>query len=161
MTAAVAPRLLSQGELRIARLLALGKTNHEIADELGIALATVSVHRVSIRKKLGCPFRCSNAVLAHHLYESGEVSPPNAVTPVPELSGQEVGLIHAITERTRPYDIARTAHVAARDFHSTLAELLDKTGAANTAQLVAFAYAWSLLGKEPRQQPAIGNTQSD
>lgn len=45
-------RTLTERELELARLLAAGARNREIAERLGIALRTVEVHRASILKKL-------------------------------------------------------------------------------------------------------------
>ena len=44
---------LTQRELQVARLAAQGKLNKEIADELGISIGTVAVHKNKIFRKLG------------------------------------------------------------------------------------------------------------
>lgn len=44
---------LTEREAGLARLLALGLTNREMAERLGIALRTVEVHRASVLRKLG------------------------------------------------------------------------------------------------------------
>lgn len=43
---------LSPRELEVVRLLALGRTNAEIADELFVALSTVKTHVSNVRTKL-------------------------------------------------------------------------------------------------------------
>ncbi|MGW0883256.1 helix-turn-helix domain-containing protein [Streptomyces sp. NPDC002671] len=156
MTTTTAPSALTQGELRIATLLAHGLKDHEISDKLGITCGTVSVFKTKIRKKLACPFRCSTAVLVDRLFQWELVSPPDTTTTVPDLDEQELRLLHAITERTRPYDIARAAGIASRDYHSTLAALLDKTGADATTQLVVFARAWNLLDRTGQHASTAG-----
>lgn len=44
---------LTKREMEIARLTAQGKLNKEIADELGISVGTVSVHKNNLFRKLG------------------------------------------------------------------------------------------------------------
>lgn len=44
---------LTKKQEQIVRLVALGKTNKEIALELGLSVATVGVHKNNIMKKLG------------------------------------------------------------------------------------------------------------
>lgn len=47
------PDGLSQRELEILRLIALGKTNGQVAEELFLSVRTVETHRAHIQQKLG------------------------------------------------------------------------------------------------------------
>jgi len=49
--------LLSQREAEVLRLLALGHTNREIADELQLSVRTVETHRAHVQQKLGLSSR--------------------------------------------------------------------------------------------------------
>jgi DNA-binding NarL/FixJ family response regulator len=62
-------------ELEIIRLLAHGKSNKEIAAELGIAVRTAETHRAKIMLKLGLH---SLAELIHYAMRNGIVSAPTA-----------------------------------------------------------------------------------
>lgn len=52
-TATGPPDGLSERELEILRLIALGKTNGQVADELFLSVRTVETHRAHIQQKLG------------------------------------------------------------------------------------------------------------
>lgn len=60
-------------EIGIIRLLALGKINKEIAEQLGITVSTVETHRARIMNKLGLH---SLAELIHYAIGQGLVTPP-------------------------------------------------------------------------------------
>jgi two-component system, NarL family, response regulator NreC len=76
-TLAVAGRLvagpLSKRELDVLRLVALGHTNHEIAEQLFISTRTTEMHRASIMRKLRFDTRAQlvNYALANGLIGSG------------------------------------------------------------------------------------------
>jgi two-component system response regulator NreC len=57
------PNALTQRELEVLRLLALGHTNVEIAERLVLSVRTVESHRAHILRKLGSP---SRAELVRH-----------------------------------------------------------------------------------------------
>ena len=63
---------LSPRELEVLRLLALGNTNHEIADELVVSVKTVETHRAHIMSKLKAD---SRAVLVQHALGAGLLGP--------------------------------------------------------------------------------------
>jgi DNA-binding NarL/FixJ family response regulator len=63
---------LSERELQIARVIARGRTNHEIAAEFFISLSTVKTHLASIQNKLGLRNRLEIAAWA---WESQLVTP--------------------------------------------------------------------------------------
>jgi len=58
---------LSERELEVLRLVALGRANKQIADELGLAEVTVKVRVGHILEKLGAPDRTRAATLAMEL----------------------------------------------------------------------------------------------
>jgi DNA-binding NarL/FixJ family response regulator len=62
---------LSARELDIARLVAVGRTNQEICDELFLSLSTVKTHLGSIQSKLGARNRVETAAWA---WENGAVA---------------------------------------------------------------------------------------
>ena len=61
---------LSQRELEVAKLLASGATNSEIADALFISLSTVKTHLASMARKLGAPNRVK---IAAAMWQSGRM----------------------------------------------------------------------------------------
>ncbi|MCI3935437.1 response regulator [Streptomyces sp. AN091965] len=67
-----APHELSERELDVARRVARGRTNQEIAAELFISVATVKTHLVHIQAKLAVRNRVEIAAWA---WESGQMGP--------------------------------------------------------------------------------------
>jgi two-component system response regulator NreC len=63
---------LSPRELEVLRLLALGNTNHEIADALVVSVKTVETHRAHIMAKLKAD---SRAALVRHALAAGLLGP--------------------------------------------------------------------------------------
>ena len=62
---------LSERELQVLRLIALGHTNPEIAEQLYLSVRTVESHRARIQEKLGVTGRAEliRYVLDHDLLE--------------------------------------------------------------------------------------------
>jgi DNA-binding NarL/FixJ family response regulator len=71
---------LSPRELEVVRLLALGRTNAEIAEELFVALSTVKTHVSNVRTKLSARNRVEIAGWAweHGLVRREPAVPPRA-----------------------------------------------------------------------------------
>lgn len=67
------PETLSERELQVLRLVALGHTNGEIGDRLYLSVRTVETHRAHIQQKLRLRGRSDlvRYALAHGLLESG------------------------------------------------------------------------------------------
>ena len=65
------PDDLSERELEVLRLIALGHTNAEIADQLYLSVRTVETHRAHIQQKLR---RSSRSELVRYAFERGLVS---------------------------------------------------------------------------------------
>jgi NarL family two-component system response regulator LiaR len=57
--------LLSTREIEVLRLVAAGKSNQQIADELVVSLSTVLHHVTNILTKTGCSNRTEAAAFAH------------------------------------------------------------------------------------------------
>ncbi len=64
----IEPNVLTDRELEVAKYLALGLTNHDIAKELDISVKTVDTHRLHVMKKLGLK---NNALLVHYAVRYG------------------------------------------------------------------------------------------
>jgi DNA-binding CsgD family transcriptional regulator len=64
---------LTDRELEVARLVAVGRTNQEIRAELFLSLSTVKTHLTNIQSKLGVRNRVEIAAWA---WENGAVRPP-------------------------------------------------------------------------------------
>lgn len=64
------PDGLTEREVEILRMIALGHTNSEIAEQLFISLRTVESHRAHIQRKIG---RSSRAELVRHALDLGLV----------------------------------------------------------------------------------------
>jgi DNA-binding NarL/FixJ family response regulator len=69
---------LSPREVEVFRLLAAGRSNREIADELIVGETTVKTHVARILAKLGLRDRVQAVVVA---YESGVVTPGGGAPP--------------------------------------------------------------------------------
>ena len=63
---------LTPRESEILRLIVLGHTNHEIAEQLFLSVRTVESHRASLQQKLGCH---SRAELVRYALERGVLRP--------------------------------------------------------------------------------------
>ncbi len=68
------PDDLSQREAEVLRLIALGHTNAEIAEQLFLSVRTVETHRSHIQQKLG---RSTRSELVGYALEHGLVDPHN------------------------------------------------------------------------------------
>jgi two-component system response regulator NreC len=66
------PDDLTEREVDVLRLIALGNTNQEIADQLYLSVRTVESHRAHIQRKLG---RTTRAELVAYALERGLVGP--------------------------------------------------------------------------------------
>jgi DNA-binding CsgD family transcriptional regulator len=64
------PDALTKREVEVLRLIALGHTNPEIADELVVSVRTVEAHRARIQRKLG---RSGRAELVSYALQHGLV----------------------------------------------------------------------------------------
>ena len=70
LTAAGPPDDLSQREVEVLRLIALGHTNSEIAEQLFLSTRTVETHRAHIQQKIR---RTTRAELVRYAFEHGLV----------------------------------------------------------------------------------------
>ena len=63
-----APDDLSERELEVLRLIALGHTNAEIGEQLFLSVRTVETHRAHVQQKLG---RTTRAELVRYALDHG------------------------------------------------------------------------------------------
>ncbi|WP_285572437.1 DNA-binding protein [Streptomyces sp. RTGN2] len=130
----------------VAQHLVNGRDHQDISTRTGLSLHTVRQYVRDIRVSVHCPPRCKPPVLAHFLFTTRQAVPPAADRTAPELSPKQMLLLEAVAQHSTLHDIALAAKVVHADVRSALDELLDRAGAADTTQLVAFAHAWGLLG---------------
>lgn len=130
---------------RVAQHLVEGLTTREIATSTGLSPETIRQYIGVIRESVHCPPRCKPPVLMHFLLAAGQVTPPTAGRPTPELNPEQHLLLRAVAEHSAPREIALAARIAPADVRSALDELLDVTGAVDVAQLVVLAHGWGLL----------------
>lgn len=133
---------------RIAQHLVGGLTTEDIATRTGLSANSIRQYIYEIRRSVHCPPRCKPPVLLHFLCTAKEVELPPADKPVPDLSPEQVRLLRAVAEHSKPRDIALAANIAPADVRSALNELLDKTGTADATQLVVHGHTWGLLGAD-------------
>ncbi|MDF3140975.1 MULTISPECIES: LuxR C-terminal-related transcriptional regulator [unclassified Streptomyces] len=145
MTAHAPTSPLTQSERRLAQHVVDGLNAREIAAATHLTANTVHSTLRNVRGKLHCPERCSLAVVAHRLLDAGEITTPTTDAPAPELSAEQISLLKAVTEHTRPLDIARAAKLAPADLRAALDQLLADTGSSDTTRLVVQAHSWNLL----------------
>ncbi|MEU6245679.1 hypothetical protein [Streptomyces sp. NPDC047024] len=149
MTTTTVPVRFTDAEQRVALRLVRGLRNQQIADELAVCYSRATAVRAQIRKKLGLPSGCSTAVIVAHLLDClgpRLVPPPTSTVQAPQLDEREHRLLRAITQETRPADIALSAGIPPQGYRSTLAGLLRRVGVDNTTLLVVRAHGWGLLG---------------
>jgi DNA-binding CsgD family transcriptional regulator len=145
MTALAPTQHLTPSERRLAQHVVQGLSAREIAAATQLRPNTVHSTLRSVRWKLQCPERCSLAVVAHRLLDTGEILTPTADRPAPDLSAEQIPLLKAVTEYSQPLDIARAAKLAPADLRAALDQLLADTRAPDTTQLVVLAHSWKLL----------------
>ncbi|MEU8759504.1 LuxR C-terminal-related transcriptional regulator [Streptomyces sp. NPDC048659] len=151
---------LTRAQKRVAAHLVCGLTNPEIAGEEHLSGDTVSSHVRVMRESLHCPPRSSRAVLAHTLLSHQQVPPP----PPPllrrafEADADDLLLIRAIAEHSRPDDIARAARIPVGELRTRTDGLARRTGASNAAHLIGLAHTHGILGGEATttaEQPPV------
>ncbi|MFF3851390.1 LuxR C-terminal-related transcriptional regulator [Streptomyces sp. NPDC002328] len=148
MTALAPTQPLTPSERRIAQHVVKGLDARGIAAATQLKLGTVHSTLRTVRWKLACPERCSLAVVAHRLLNSGQSTVPIPQRPAPDLSPEQISLLKAATEHTLPRDIARAADLAPADLRAALDQLLADTGAQDSTELVVLAHSWQLLPAE-------------
>ncbi|MFF3934365.1 response regulator transcription factor [Streptomyces hirsutus] len=159
MTAPAPITPLTQAERRIAQHVVNGLPARQIADTETLSHHTVRSHMRALRRKLHCPERCSLAVVAHRLLSANEATAPSSEAPAPDLSTEQISLLRAVTEYSRPLDIARAAEIAPADLRAALDQLLADTGAPDTTRLVAWSHGWNLLTVEQISTAQSGASQ--
>ncbi|MGW2690151.1 LuxR C-terminal-related transcriptional regulator [Streptomyces sp. NPDC001414] len=145
MTTAAPVQPLTPSERRLAVHVVKGLTAREIASKVGLRLSTVYATLRNVRWKLGCPERCSLAVVAHRILITGVISIPTPKRAAPPLGSEQISLLRALTRHTLPLYIARAANIAPGDLRAALDQLLAGTGARDITEAVILAHGWGLL----------------
>ncbi|MFJ2812134.1 LuxR C-terminal-related transcriptional regulator [Streptomyces sp. NPDC087294] len=148
MTALAPTQTLTPSEQRIAQHVIKGLDARGIAAATQLKPNTVNSTLRTVRWKLACPERCSLAVVAHRLLDSGQITAPTSQRPVPDLSPEQIRLLTAAAEHTLPRDIALAANLAPADLRDALDQLLADAGAQDITELVVLAHDWKLLPTE-------------
>ncbi|MGQ4444045.1 helix-turn-helix transcriptional regulator [Streptomyces violaceoruber] len=159
MTAPAPTTPLTPSERRIAQHVVNGLPTRQIAATETLSHHTVSSHMLSLRRKLHCPERCSLAVVTHRLLSANGATAPVPDMPAPDLSTEQTKLLRAITEHSKPLDIAHGANIAPADLRAALDQLLADTGAPDTTRLVAWAHSWNLLTAKQTSTVQSGASQ--
>ncbi|MEU6346496.1 helix-turn-helix transcriptional regulator [Streptomyces sp. NPDC046977] len=133
---------LTPAERRVAEQLVLGLSNAEIAAELGISPGTVAGHLGSIGRRFHLSARPTRA---HAVLGGGQIDPPPAPGPAPELTTAETMLLQAIAAHEETHEIARAADIADASVGPHVRDLVEKTGAKNPTHLVGLGHAWKLF----------------
>ncbi|WP_405824381.1 helix-turn-helix transcriptional regulator [Streptomyces sp. NBC_00838] len=137
--------LLTPIEKTVITLVAGGLSNNEAAHRLRVRPEVISQHLTSIGRKLGSGSRPDHVRAA---LMTGQITVPLPPGDAPVFTAPELRLLRAIAWHALLGDIAAAAGVPQRDVDGEAARLVEKSGARDRAQLVAFAYAWELL--DPR-----------
>ncbi|MGC0400309.1 DNA-binding NarL/FixJ family response regulator [Streptomyces sp. SAI-126] len=145
MTALAPTQPLTPSERRIAQHVIKGLDARQIAAAIQLKPNTIHSTLRTVRWKLACPERCSLAVVAHHILDSGQITAPTPQRPAPDLSPEQISLLKAAAEHTLPRDIALAANLAPADLRAALDQLLADTGAQDSTELVVLAHSWQLL----------------
>ncbi|MGQ4436984.1 MULTISPECIES: LuxR C-terminal-related transcriptional regulator [unclassified Streptomyces] len=148
MTALAPTQTLTPSEQRIAQHVINGLNARGIAAATRLKPNTVNSMLRTVRWKLACPERCSLAVVAHRLLDSGQFTAPTSQRPTPDLSPEQIRLLTAAAEHTPPRDIAHAANLAPADLRDALDQLLTDAGAQDITELVVLAHSWKLLPTE-------------
>jgi DNA-binding CsgD family transcriptional regulator len=130
---------------QVAERLVRGASTAAIAAALRVSARTVDDHLYDMRRRLRCPYHCTTAVLVHQLLLHRHVDPPERTGPAPDFADTERRLIRAVATHSSRQDIARAAGVDHRSVDELVNALLDSTGSASPATLVAFGHRWGLF----------------
>jgi DNA-binding NarL/FixJ family response regulator len=129
----IAPDLLSSREEEVLRLLAAGRSNQQIADELVISLNTVRRHVSNIFDKTGVANRTEAANFAYHHGLSDTQAAPDG------LSLREVEVLRLIAAGKSNAQIADELVISQNTVIRHVSNIFAKIGAANRAQATAYA----------------------
>ena len=150
------PRQLSDRERQVAHLIALGRSNAQVAYELGMSASTVSVHlRIALRK-LGFESRAKlcdawTAVLADQSSRIAVFDEPERVHALSvrrqqppwfaQLSSSEVEVAEALLEGCSNAQIAKARGTSLRTVENQVASILCKVGVQSRGELSATQWA--------------------
>ncbi|MFF8617930.1 helix-turn-helix transcriptional regulator [Streptomyces sp. NPDC015350] len=143
-------------QLEAARLLALGNTEEQVADKLGITLPAV---RDRLRNLMACARVGTPRALVHRLLEQGLLE-DLALPHPPSVRWDELtqrvcgGLRFDVPDRALQATIARALGIPGADAGAALARVRQDTGLTDCALVaLAFRHRWSADGKENTVAP--------
>jgi DNA-binding NarL/FixJ family response regulator len=124
---------LSQREMEVLRLLAAGRSNQQIADELVISLNTVRRHVSNVFDKTGVANRAQATAYAHrHGLIDVKIAPDG-------LSEREIAVLRLVAAGKSNAQIADELVISINTVIRHVANIFDKTGVANRAQAAVYA----------------------
>jgi DNA-binding NarL/FixJ family response regulator len=124
---------LSSREVEVLRLVATGRSNQQIADELVISLNTVRRHVSNVFDKTGVANRAQATAYAHrHGLIDVKIAPDG-------LSEREIAVLRLVAAGKSNAQIADELVISINTVIRHVANIFDKTGAANRAQATAYA----------------------
>jgi DNA-binding NarL/FixJ family response regulator len=125
---------LSDGELRVARLLVEGASDKLIAAELGVALSTVSTFARRVRAKLGCRPGEETLLLRSRVRSTGL---QQRLALLDRLTNSECDVVTELLVGASYADIAEQRGVSPRTVASQSASIFRKCGVAGRRELAA------------------------
>jgi DNA-binding NarL/FixJ family response regulator len=127
------PARISPRETEVLRLIAAGRSNQQIADELVLSLRTVERHITNLYSKIGARGKADATAYAlrHGLDDAGASTSA--------LSRRELEVLRLLTAGVGNQQIADDLVISLNTVRRHVSNIFDKTGVANRAQAAIYA----------------------
>lgn len=135
-------RPLTAREIEVLALIADGKTNEEVAAQLGIARHTVKSHMAHILDALGAMNSAHAVAIAHC---RGDFGPRRKMAWNPDVSYREVQVLEGVAVGMTDVQVGRKLWVSQHTIKSHLRRIYVKLGVSSRAQAVDTAFRSGLL----------------
>jgi DNA-binding CsgD family transcriptional regulator len=135
-------RPLTAREIEVLALIADGKTNEEVAAQLGIARHTVKSHMAHILDALGAMNSAHAVAIAHC---RGDFGPRRKIAWNPDVSYREVQVLEGVAVGMTDVQVGRKLWVSQHTIKSHLRRIYVKLGVSSRAQAVDTAFRSGLL----------------